>query len=642
MYLHSCFFIYLSKPNNPIVSKTAPVALILFSNDLDNFLPNVEQERKLIEEALENYSDTNRLKVIARSSVSIEEIFRLFNRYQGRISLFHFAGHAGGEGLQLNKDFSGNETGHAGGLADLFRREVEAGILQLVFLNGCSTQPQLEGLKAAGVPSVISTRCPIEDQKALNLARQFYRTLANSDQAQPFDQPATINQAFDRAIAYLKTATKVQVEKKNRDIFFSFDGGGEFDLNEDPWTLYTKNGDWTLSDKVAEENKVFNEVLTRQLIEALPAYSKNAHKFLEKAGNIPDWESIARVSDKAKDILAYSFVGILGIQLRKLFAIGKEPNSEDKQRRYLTNTILTAQRALKLINFALLSRLWDQQKDKAVELTEGQRQPLKAFFDDEFGMDIMGTLHLLINLANIFEAHKLEWPISDLERLLPFLNTGSDLAKTCERLQQLGVALDKNQFTLADCFAAERQLTYLLEKLAFLAAYRMVSIKNITYNEMRNSPPRYLHSYTVLGIDSKRNVNTERVNYVEAPISTQAILLFKGRYQQSINLFPFLIDLNALTDEVGAKVCFYSHQDMADGSLNYQFMDDNSYENITYEQTWKEGDDINQLMLDPNKRRAYNLDSVFLQFQEAKKVLLATDVEEDFDFLDDESEGFDF
>ncbi|MCB0558895.1 MAG: hypothetical protein H6573_16175 [Lewinellaceae bacterium] len=60
--------------------------------------------------------------------MSIDEIFRLFNRYQGRISIFHFAGHAGGKGLQLNKDFSGNETGHAGGLSELFRRKVEGGI----------------------------------------------------------------------------------------------------------------------------------------------------------------------------------------------------------------------------------------------------------------------------------------------------------------------------------------------------------------------------------------------------------------------------------------------------------------------------------------------------------------------------------
>ncbi|MCB0564143.1 MAG: CHAT domain-containing protein [Phaeodactylibacter sp.] len=622
--------------------KTPPVALILFSNDLDSFLPNVERERKMIEEALEAYNDTNRLKVIARSSVSIDEIFRLFNRYQGRISVFHFAGHAGGAGLQLNKDFSDTEAGHAGGLADLFRREVEDGILQLVFLNGCSTLPQLEGLKAAGVPSVIATRCPIEDDKALHLANQFYRTLAGADQAQPFEQPATIGQAFDRAMAYLKTAGEVKVEKKNRDFVLEFPQGGDFSLNQEPWTLYAQNEDWALSYEVAEENKPFNEFLTRQLIEALPAYSKPAQKFLEKADAIPDWESVVRVSDKAKDILAYSFVGVLGIHLRKLFAIGKEPNSEDKQRRYLANTILTAQRTLKLLSFALLSQLWDRQKGQPVALTEAQCQSLRAFFEDEFGLDTTGNLQLLTALMHIFRDHQIEWPMPEQESLLPQLEAESGLVAACTRLKELRVALDKAQFTLADCFAAERQLTYLLEKLAFLAAYRMVSIKNITYNEMRNAPPRYLHSYTVLGIDSKRNVNTERVNYVDAPISTQAVLLFKGRYQQSINLFPFLIDVNALTDEVGAKVCFYSHQDLADGSLHYQFMEDNSYENIAYQNTWNEGDDMNQLMLDPNCRRAYNLDSVFLQFQEAKKVLLGADDAEDFDVMDDETDDVDF
>lgn len=218
-----------------------PVALVLFSNDLDSFLPSVEQERKLIEEALETYNDTNRLKVIARSSVGVEEIFRLFNRYNGRIVLFHFAGHADGDGLQFNKDFSDTQTGNAGGLADLFRREVQDGILQLVFLNGCSTLPQLEGLQAAGVPSVIATHCPIEDSKALHLANQFYRTLAGADRDRPFDQPATIDQAFDRAIAYLKTTTDVTVKRRDRSARFEFAGDAAAALNEFPWTLYSTN-----------------------------------------------------------------------------------------------------------------------------------------------------------------------------------------------------------------------------------------------------------------------------------------------------------------------------------------------------------------------------------------------------------------
>ena len=40
-----------------------PVALIIFSNDLDDYLEHIELKRKFIEieEALENYNDSNRL-----------------------------------------------------------------------------------------------------------------------------------------------------------------------------------------------------------------------------------------------------------------------------------------------------------------------------------------------------------------------------------------------------------------------------------------------------------------------------------------------------------------------------------------------------------------------------------------------------
>ena len=54
----------------------------------------------------------------------------------------------------------GPSASFAGGLADLLRREVEAGILQLVFLNGCSTEPQVQGLLDAGVPAVIAMQPP--------------------------------------------------------------------------------------------------------------------------------------------------------------------------------------------------------------------------------------------------------------------------------------------------------------------------------------------------------------------------------------------------------------------------------------------------------------------------------------------------
>lgn len=635
-------------PNQPfqpqkIMPNSAPVALILFSNDLNRFLPAVERERKIIEEALEHFVDSNRLKVIARSAVSTEEIFRLFNRYRGRIVLFHFAGHAEGNGLQFNQNFEDNDLGRAVGLADLFHMEVENGMLQLVFLNGCSTHPQLELLKQAGIPSVISTRHPIEDKKAVLLAQQFYQCLANSEAEQPFENLPTLGDAFQHAIAFLKTSYSVAVQEQKRSLIFDFDGTREDQSDKHTWTLYSSQPDWQLSVEIADEQKPFNERLTLDLIEAIEPHSKAARKFLAKARTISGWEDIARVTDKAKDILSYSYVGVLGIQLRKLFAIGKEALSENKQRQYLLHCLLTARRSIQLLCFSLLSHLWDYQKEQSRQLSETERKDLQHFFDNQFDLDLQGYVELLGSLCQMCSRMQLEFPMAELETFQAQLEEESDWMQAVRRLQEIQARFDKSQCELSDCFVVERQLSQLLRSLHFLAAYRMVSIKTIAYDEMRNSPPRYLHTFTALGIDSKFNVNTERVNYVDAPITTDAILLFKGRYNQSINLFPFIIDVNALTFESGAKVCFYNGQDFNDNSLNYRFLEDNSLVNVAYTGIHKEDTNLNQLMMDPEQRKILKLDTVWQQFQEAKKTLLrSSSVEIDDLFGDEEEDDFGF
>ncbi len=94
-----------------------------------------------------------------------------------------------------------------------------------------------------------------------------------------------------------------------------------------------------------------------------------------------------------------------------------------------------------------------------------------------------------------------------------------------------------------------------------------------------------------------------------------------------------------MTYEPGSKVCFYSHQDINDNSLNYQFMEDNSLVNIAFQNISQEESEINELMMNEEKRRAYNLDSVFLQFQAAKKSLLQ--LEED-PLFEEDNDDFDF
>lgn len=376
----------------------------------------------------------------------------------------------------------------------------------------------------------------------------------------------------------------------------------------------------------------FNEKLTRRLIEAIQAYSPRAKKFLENANRMAaDWETQTRFSDPAKEIIAFSFVGILGIQLRKLMAIGKEEISENKKRKYLENCQLACKRALQLLCFTLISKLWDYKKDKNFTLSPEQATTCKNFFDDEFEWDIKGFTSLLKTLTDVFTDNGLDLPIPELNECKPSLDNGSNFTIACDKLHVIDKLLDTSSYTIADCIDAENNLTTVLETFKFLVNYKMVSIKSIGYFETRNSKPHYLYMYTALGVDIKSNINQEKVNYAEAPINTDAVLLYKGTYQQNVNLFPFIIDVNALAYEGGAKICFYACHDNADGSLNYNFLEDNSKVNIANTETIKPGIDINELLMDPKKRKDMRFDSVFTLFQEAKKAVTGMEEEEDFE-----------
>ncbi|MCB0185689.1 MAG: CHAT domain-containing protein, partial [Caldilineaceae bacterium] len=92
-----------------------------------------------------------------------------------RIALWHYAGHANGYQLLLEDDQGQRALADAGGLADFLAQQRG---LELVFLNGCSTQPQVQGLLDAGISAVIATAQAIDDAVATRFAECFYQSLA--------------------------------------------------------------------------------------------------------------------------------------------------------------------------------------------------------------------------------------------------------------------------------------------------------------------------------------------------------------------------------------------------------------------------------------------------------------------------------
>ena len=373
--------------------------------------------------------------------------------------------------------------------------------------------------------------------------------------------------------------------------------------------------------------KAFNELLTKEVMLAIRAHCKPANKFLERVQNIPNWEQQARISDKAKEIIAYSFVGVIGIQLSKLMAIGKEPFSDNKQRKYLHKGISIIKRSLDLVNFTLLSALWDYQKSKQAELDAGQKKTLEHFFDRSFEQSIQEQQTLMETLCAVFAHNKIEFPFQGID----FLNIPNQLQPICTQVQQLQQKLDRQEYSLLECFAIEQELSNFFSLFAFLVKYEMASIKRIGYKQMRHVAPRYLHRFAALGIDSKANVDAEKVIYTEDTVHTDAVLIYTGaHYEQNINLFPLIIDYNALTFEQGAKICFFQSKDVADGSLEYQFLEDESIIHLEEQGLLSEDVDYNQLMLKQEGQVRLNLDQVVAAFREARRAILQDDL-----FLDD-------
>jgi len=377
--------------------------------------------------------------------------------------------------------------------------------------------------------------------------------------------------------------------------------------------------------------KPFNHLLTTRLIEALKPYSTPVNKFLTKAtAAYPNWEEKENVINLAQEVITYSYIGVIGVLLVDIIAIGKESLSKNKQQKYITNCGITTKRTLELVCFTLLSKLWDHQEQNFSALSDDQKKVLKKFFSISNERDILETFELLKTLVSVFEQHKIEYPIQELESDKKWLEPDSDFVIACKDMQSL-TEMNPDNYALLDCYKAEKQLTIILENLAFLAAYRMVSTKTISYEETRNSQSHYLHRYASLGISVKKETNPEKLNYTNEPINSDAVLFFKGHYRQNINLFPFVIDLNSLKFQEDVLICFYSHRDLDDDSLNYRFLEQNEIENIVFKDIHKsiantdekkERMALNELMKDQDKLIDYKLDSVFLMFQNASNSIL--------------------
>jgi CHAT domain-containing protein len=220
--------------------------LLTFANDRSGqFLRHVSEEHA---ELLSVYAEKN-VQPVSLPAATSPRLVKALQQYRGEVCLLHYSGHANDHQLVFNSGLA-PETADAASLAAFLALQPA---LKLVFLNGCSTQAQAQGLLKAGVAAVIATDTAIEDGAAREFAVTFYRGLLSG---------SSVNEAYHEA----SQATLMSREADIRKLYRDLGSQGGVSPSGLPWHLFPQEGsDWRLP--LDELKTADQEQLQKNIIE---------------------------------------------------------------------------------------------------------------------------------------------------------------------------------------------------------------------------------------------------------------------------------------------------------------------------------------------------------------------------------------
>ncbi len=532
-----------------------PIIYTAFANQQDDHLPLLKKESSEIKDALRVLESREFIKVEREESAELNDLINTFSTYPDQIAIFHYGGHAGHTLIQLE-----DADAQSAGLSKLLGEQKS---LQLVFLNGCSTRGQVQQLFAQGVKAVIATSVPIEDSKSLSFASAFYKALANK---------RSIKLAFEFAKATVET------NFKNPPAIEIFRGLEVLENKEEshdsdmPWGLYINDGkeqvlEWRLpyyrevglpSGMKSYINKELK--LNKYIVLALDEMCKYNKDIYRQMVEVIEGEEVKRDSSTYIDIVIKNFPWVIGSQLR-LVLQKKEANRERLEQLISTHIVLSM-----VLYYLLLTDIWDEfRKRKSI------KRPSKLIEDLAQTKDNLLQKDFLVHLGELYQmarSNQFDFYIPEFIRFCDtFLNPESHLAKANAFLVQLKETFrDLPEKEVANtCVQTEQALAIVLREAAFLADYRMLTVRNISIDNPRYSEKIYEMDMGPLNalVDSSLSLYEDdekkrKDNY--ANCNSIILVTSEKDVQQSLNLSPFIIDKNTFLKNDHIDLFIYGYE----------------------------------------------------------------------------------
>ena len=552
-----------------------PIILAAFANDQGRFLDSLQQESDAISDALRGKKDGGFLDLEVQQGATIERLFALIGRYGNDLAVLHYGGHANGSALDLQAGGGTNAEAHGAGLAQLLGSLPS---LKLVFLNGCATQGHVELLLASGVPAVIATSAPVEDDIALQFAKTFYAALADPAASR------TIDFAFARAKALLATAKGSAIEVESRGMSVGSDAPPV--VGAAKWGLYAVKGKeaalaWTLPDSRAADFVIERSAPATATEIATPSGGLIARQatavgefdngFRERMELERKLSRDGSVDERlVREGIINAFPSPIGEKLRILFAGGQMGDPR------LRLAVATYDITTRFVAFALLAQLWDLFEDQpgAVTLSDAQWQAIEAFNAlDQAAAARFDYLGFAVTLTAALAANQTPAYMSQCGTLAAAM-AQPDCAAAQTFMDTMRSAIFDHTLDPAKVAElaqqADAHLDAALYVLTFVVGYKLATIKEITINRSRRKEPSFLHRRVVLDRAAAGLYKDDTQPLLHFADNESVILLKElDDVTSYINLSPFVLDQNALTRNPGTNLYFFHWYDEATDTLHY-------------------------------------------------------------------------
>jgi hypothetical protein len=506
--------------------------VLSFANQENDTLSLLKEESGEIRTALRPLEKRGFINVEHEESTTIKELSEMLLDNPDQLTIFHYGGHAGGDEILL-EDALADEKG----LAQLLGQQKN---LKLVFLNGCSTQGQVDTLFAAGVKAVIATSAPINDDKAKDFAIAFYKALSYKQ---------TIKQAFYTAKGVLelrKDAPEIGFRKIGR-------------VKTTPSVLAAEKMLWGLYIQPEHEEEIlsfrlpyFKQIavspdvlaqitVNRHITSVLAEMCRYKKDIFTEMVKVREGDYVKRDSSYYLKLVFENFPLPIGKQIQLLKPM-EQPNME-RLEQLISTYIVTGQ----TLYYILLSNFWEEVSKNKMKVSPDFLAKHKITLENQKDFNFFKAI---LDLYETIQRLQIPLFAPEYETLCKnLLDEKADANNAYNYLQILrgGYAQTPADEIADTCENVEMALKDVLWEAAFLVGYDFFSVRDIEIRFPRSSTINYELNWGM--VDTNITLFNDNENR-HRPVFTNCdsiVMLAYGRdgdLSHYLNLSPFIIDKN--------------------------------------------------------------------------------------------------